>query len=466
MIGGGITGVMTAYYLAKAGKKVVLIEGERLGLGETGFTTAFLSSVIDEPLTKLRKRFGDKKAAMAWQAGQAAIDEFARLVQVENIACDFTRCPVRIYAAGEQDVQGLERQISLARRYGFTMSFEKTDQHFPWGYAELADQAKFHPREFLLAIAKKSVELGVKIYENSPVTDFRGKDGLIVGTKEGSVTAREIVEATHTAIDHPIEVPARLEPYLSYVIEAQVPKGIFAEGIYWDTEDPYHYFRLDPQASFDRLILGGEDVKSSEVKGQTQSYKKLEEYLRWLTKGVPITINRRWSGQILESTDGLPFIGRSLTNVHHLIATGYAGNGMTFGLAAGQVITDIIIGRDNPFIELFSLTRFKAMPNVFAQAWNFVSHFVGDRLAPRNNEIAAIAPDSGAVVVRNGKKVAVSKDTDGSVKMVSGVCTHLGCVVGWNSTDKTWDCPCHGSKFARDGKVLNGPATKPLEEIK
>jgi glycine/D-amino acid oxidase-like deaminating enzyme/nitrite reductase/ring-hydroxylating ferredoxin subunit len=464
VIGGGITGVMSAYYLAKAGKKVVLLESGRIGHGETGYTTAFITYVTDAKLKDLVKTFKEKKAKLVYESGRDIIDEMERIIEEEQIDCEFVRCPVSIYPTSEKDVAELKEEGELMKRLGFPFEYEEASEHFPWGRAIVQGQAKFHPRHFLLAVAEKAKAYGAQIYEGSAVVDFIGREGNIVKTKDGQVTAHEIVEATHNVIDHPIEVPARLETSLSYVIEARVPKGIFTEGIYWDTEDPYHYFRIDPKADYDRLILGGEDRKTG-TEDHGKEFEHLTEYLGWLLHDRDFSIIRKWSGQILESPDGIPFIGRSLTNSHHIIATGYAGNGMTFGTIAARVITDLIMGQENPLSDLYSPTRFKRPLTMFRLGIQMTKEWISGHLAPRHDDVTTIAPGCGAVVIRDGKKVAISKDDDGSVLMVSAVCTHLGCVVNWNIQDKTWDCPCHGSRFARDGKVVNGPANKPLPPV-
>ncbi len=465
VIGGGITGIMAAYYLGRAGKKVILVEGGSLGFGESGYTTAFITYIVDARLNDLRHRFGDTKAALVWKSGEEAIDEIERIVREENIDCEFVRTPVKIFAAKKEDVKALKKEEELAKRYGFPLVTNEGSEQFPFGYATAPRQAKFHPRKFLLGVAHAAERYGVKIFENSPVITFTGKEGNTVGTEEGSVTAHEIVEATHSTIDHPVEVPSRLEANRSYVIETRIRSGLFTEGIYWDTEDPYHYFRVDPKGEYDRLILGGEDHKTGNKTDADSHYLNLETYLRALLRGEAYTVHRRWSGQILETSDGLPFIGRSLTNSHHLIATGYGGNGMTFGVIAAQTITSLIKGEEALFGDLYSPKRFGGVPSILGLAWRFFMNFVVARIMPRSDDIAGIPSGSGQIILRHGKKVAVSKDHDGNVRMVSAVCTHLGCVVNYNNVENTWDCPCHGSRFARDGKVINGPAKRPLPQI-
>jgi glycine/D-amino acid oxidase-like deaminating enzyme/nitrite reductase/ring-hydroxylating ferredoxin subunit len=463
VIGGGITGLLSAYYVSGAGKSVILLEKDRLWHGETGYTTAFITSLIDARYVDVEKKFGREKARRVAKSGEDAIRELERIAQEENIECEFVRCPAIFYAHRDKEKKMLQDETEAGKRAGLPLSLHAGTSFFPYGYMQLEGQAKFHAGKFFAGLVKVLNERGVKLYEQTMVTEFTGTGGNTVKTTEGSVAAHEIIEATNAPIGNTVEFPSRLSAMQSYIIETHIPSGLFREGIYWNTEDPYHYFRIDKGEKADRFILGGEDHETGQGDGE-RAYAALKTYMDgFLGRAYPV--ENMWSGQVLETPDGLPFIGRSITNSHHLVATGYAGNGMTFGTIAARLMTDLILSRENPLADIYSPLRLKGVPSFLEMGWNYVSHLVSGWLSPRKGTPDDVLPGEGKVISVKGQKIAVSRDEKGNKKCVSAVCTHLGCVVDWNTTEKTWDCPCHGSRFAADGKVMNGPATKSLKPI-
>jgi Rieske Fe-S protein len=256
----------------------------------------------------------------------------------------------------------------------------------------------------------------------------------------------------------------KLALYTSYVIAGRVARGVVPDALWWDTADPYQFVRVEPQQDYDVVILGGEDHKTGQQHDTEVCYRSLEAHLRAIVPEVGLT--HRWSGQVIETHDGLPYIGQSAD--HQYSATGYAGNGLTFGTLAGLLISDAILGRANPWIELFDPAR-KALTRGL---WDYVKenadypyYLIRGRFAGAEaKSLRAVRRGQGMVIERNGAKVAAYRDTTGAVTLRSAICTHMRCTVGWNTAERTWDCPCHGSRFKPTGEVISGPAEAPLPE--
>jgi glycine/D-amino acid oxidase-like deaminating enzyme/nitrite reductase/ring-hydroxylating ferredoxin subunit len=462
VIGGGIAGIMTAYYLAKSGKSVALLEKDFLLSGETGNTTAFLTEIFDSGLHEVRKIFGKKLAKKTWEAGRLAVNEIERIARVEKIDCDFMRVPAYIFASDKQGFQSLRREYDLAQEMGFTNVeiFEMKNPSFKnYGYLKVENQAKFNARKFLIPLAKKAAAAGVKIFEKTEVLSCSGKNPTKVITSGENVTAKSVVVCTNAPNEKDLEAAMRVVAYQTYVLEIEIPKMKIEEAIYWDTSKPYKYFRIDGN----RMILGGMDHETGKQKGDP--YAELEKYFK-KTFGISnYKILKKWSGQVIESLDTLPFMGRTIFNKHRYIATGFAGAGMTMGTLSAMVNTDQILGRKNVYSEMFSTLRIKSIFKISLRGFNYFYHLFKDRFSRSDVSLDTLKKDSGAILNLNGEKVAVYKNEKGELNKLSAVCTHLKCIVNWNDSEKTWDCPCHGSRFKKTGEVLAGPAREPLIRI-
>lgn len=327
IIGGGLTGILTAYLLSKSGKKVAVLEKEKIGEGATEYTTAFITQVIDTDIEELVDLFGKKKAKLVWESGGKAIDLIEKIVSDEKIDCDFKRCSAFIYT-----------------------SFKKNQ-------TEIKNQAKFQPLKFLHTLAQKASENGVLIFEETEVLEVKGDNPVIVKTKNSTVQSQYAVISTYQPLGHPLEFFLKMGLYTSYVLEAKIPKKKLPEAIFWDRMSPYHYFRIDPQKTYDRLIIGGEDHRSELKISPEKNYQALEDYLKSIIPQIKYEITRKWAGPILETVDGLPFIGRMSRNDYHLVATGFSGNGMTYSAIAAQIFQDIILGNSNPWIPVYNPKR-------------------------------------------------------------------------------------------------------------
>jgi glycine/D-amino acid oxidase-like deaminating enzyme len=354
IIGGGLTGLLTAYLLVKNGKKVAVLEAGTLGSGATAYTTAFITQVIDTSLSDLTKLFGAKTAQRIWQAGQHAIETIETIVKKEKIDCEFQRCSARVCASSEKDYKKLENEHAAAERLRFATSLVKknTLPFEQYGFLEVKDQAKFHPLKFLSGLAEIVAASGGKIFEHSRALSLKEGPGRVtVKMAAGRVTAKDVIVATYAPFNNPRIGKYKKGMYSSYVFEVRLPEGIFTEGLYWDTESPYHYFRIDRRGTFDRMIVGGEDHRSELPVSTKKKFDALHEYLAGFLGGRSYEILRKWIGAVLEPVGGLPLIGAY--KPHQFVATGFSGNGMTYAMVSALIFRDLILGQKNPWIYVF-----------------------------------------------------------------------------------------------------------------
>jgi glycine/D-amino acid oxidase-like deaminating enzyme/nitrite reductase/ring-hydroxylating ferredoxin subunit len=474
VVGAGIVGLTTAYLMTKAGRSVAVVERDDAVEHDTGHTSAHLSMVTDAWLSELVDRFGRDHAQAAWDAGLAAIAQIDTIARNEDIACDFAWVPGYLHrplgAPGETDAKMFRDEAALAADLGFDAAFID-DVPFVGGPGVVfEDQARFHPRRYLAGVAKAILSAGGHIYRHSPVEEFRDEPRS-VRVNGHTIACDDIVLATHnplmgnTSVASATLFQTKLFLYSTYVVGGRAKKGVVPDGLFWDTANPYHYLRIEPHWDFDFVIFGGEDHKTGQADDTNACYERLERTLRKMVPGIDLT--HRWSGQVIETPDGLPYIGE--TAPHQFAATGFSGNGLTFGTLSAMMAADQIEGRHNPWLELFDTGRTKLRGG----SWNYVRenkdypyYMVRDRFAGVDaRSLRAIKRGEGRLLERNGEQVAASRNRDGSVTMVSAICTHMGCLVDWNTAERTWDCPCHGSRFKPNGEVIGGPAESPLQKV-
>ncbi len=471
VIGGGITGLTAAYLLKRAGRSVALIDRGRIGGVDTGHTTAHLTCVTDLDLSELVTNFGRDHAQAVWDAGLAAIAEIDRIVGSENIDCHWEwvrgyKCAALTANAGQEGPR-LQKEAAIAADLGFDATFLEAVPFFDRPGVELGGQARFHPRKYLAAIAALVDGGGSHVFEQTESEEVIDEP-LSVTAAGHSISCAYVVIATHTPLMGKTSIASasllqtKLSLYSSYVLGGRVPKETLPDALFWDTADPYHYLRLDPHRDYDYVIFGGQDHKTGQSTNTEACYAALE---RTLKQSIPqIQITHRWSGQVIETHDGLPFIGE--TSSRQFAATGYAGNGMTFGTLAGVMARDAALGLPNPWRDLFDIGRTK----VKGGAWNYIKenkdypyYLIRDRFSgAQGTSLRALGRGKGKILELDGERVAAWRSEAGKVTLLSPICTHLGCVVGWNDAESTWDCPCHGSRFKPTGAVLSGPADSPL----
>lgn len=472
VIGAGIAGLTTAYRLAHAGQHVVVIDDGNTGGGETCRTTAHLVNALDDRYYELERLHGAEGARLAAESHTAAIDEIERIIRAESIECDFSRVDGYLFLAPGHDLRQLDDELKAAHRAGLA-GIVRVDRapltSFDTGPAlRFPRQAQFHILKYVQGVAQAAKQLGVRIHNHTHAHAFHGGDHAHVITDGGVVRARALVVATNTPVNDRVTMHTKQAAYRTYVVGGRVPRGSVRQILLWDTADPYHYVRIqssgDIASTHDVLIVGGEDHKTGQANDGEERFARLEAWTRERFPAVE-TFDYRWSGQVLEPVDGLAFIGRNPADEPNVyIATGDSGNGMTHGTIAGMLLTDLIVGRENPWAGLYepARTSLKAAGEFAKENVNVAVQYT-DLLTPGDvDDTNQIAAGHGAIIRRGASKVAVARADDGTLHECSAVCTHLGCVVQWNATERSWDCPCHGSRFSIDGHVLNGPAKEPL----
>lgn len=465
VIGGGISGLTTAYMLATSGKKVAVIEDGYLGSGETGRTTAHISYVFDRDYSELLKVHGQEKTKVAVESHKSAIDMIESITKKENIDCNFERVDGYLFSH-DNDREYLKEELKAL----YSLNFHEVKLvESPLDFHKLGKcllfprQAQFNVIKYLEGLAKSIIKNKGLIFTETHAKEI---DSLGIVTEKGfKIKAKNVVVATNAPVNGN-SIYLKQAPYRTYVIAGLVPKGSVPKILLWDTEEPYHYVRTqDHDNSSDLLIIGGEDHRTGQKNDGKKRYFALE---KWARKIFPMIKNImfRWSGQVLESVDGWAFIGKNPGSENMYVVTGDSGSGMTHGTIAGMLISDLILGKKNDWEEIYSPSRkdvfitkrfFKESVNTGEQ---YLDWFKINHVYPKMKK------DEGAIIQAGLKKVAAYKDKRGKVHLHSAVCPHKGCVVQWNDSEKSFDCPCHGSRFTAEGEVMNGPANKGLSQWK
>lgn len=467
IVGAGITGLTAAVLLKRGGKRVAVIEKGRIGGGETGNTTAHITEAIDRGYQSVARSFSKKAARLVAKAGRASIEQIASLVSELSIKCRFQRVPGYLYTEKRSYVGEVKREARAAAEAGLRAKFV-TEVPLPFpvrGAVLFEDQAQFHPRQYIHGLASYIPGDGNHIFDETHVHDITEGEPCVIETSGGKVTAHSVFMATNVPIVGFTTLHTRAAAYRTYAIAYRVT-GDHPDGLFWDTADPYHYTRWQETDSGTYLMVGGEDHKVGQADDTEKCFERVNQFAIEHFGSNPI--HSRWSGQVIEPIDGLPFIGGS-GKIY--VSTGYSGQGMTFGTLGAMIVSDLIEGRENRFADLFDEKRIHvrgAVKEFLTENVDFPKHIVADRIARRDvdgKSTDAVEPGEGKILSVGGKKIAAYRDDSGSLFALSPVCTHLKCDVAWNSAERSWDCPCHGSRFAVDGRVLNGPAREPLQEL-
>jgi glycine/D-amino acid oxidase-like deaminating enzyme/nitrite reductase/ring-hydroxylating ferredoxin subunit len=468
VVGGGLGGLTTAYLLAREGLSVVLLEALQLGEGETAHTTAHLA-VPDDRYSYIEDAHGEEAARVVAESFAAAIDLVEEISTHEGIDCDFLRLDGFLISCASHPEDELAKELAASRRAGVQVTRENSA---PWPHwcsstpcLRFSDQAQFHPLRFLSGLARAVERHGGVIHVDTRVTDIReGSDGVVVTTASGKVRAEHVVVATNTPINDRVKMHTKLSAHQTYAVAARIQPGSMQRILMWDDGDPYYYVRTAQlDADTEVLIVGGQDHKVGQDANPEERYAAL---IAWVREHFPQAgeIVHRWSGEVMEPLDGIAYLGRNPGNDRVYVITGDSGNGMTHTTAGAILITDLITGRPNRWLATYDPARkpfkeaiefAKEQANNAAQYADWLSR--GDVAA-----VGEIARGEGALVRHGLKKFAVYRDDDGGLHARSATCPHMGCIVQWNTSEKTWDCPCHGSRFSRYGTVLHGPAVSAL----
>jgi glycine/D-amino acid oxidase-like deaminating enzyme/nitrite reductase/ring-hydroxylating ferredoxin subunit len=464
VVGAGITGLSAACLLAEQGASVIVIDAGPVCAGATGYTTAKITSLHGLAYTELVERYDRGRARLYGEANEAAIGEIARLVADHGIECAFERRAHVVYTTEPGTAESVRQETELAAGLGLPASLT-TETELPFDVAaaiRFDNQAQFHPRAYGLGLAAAIRARGGCIYANTRARRIDGRARLVV-TDRGELRGDAVVVATHLPINEMGAYFARTEAWRSYALAFAVD-GTPLGDMYITIDSPTRSLRM----AGEHLIVGGEGHKVGADPDTSAHYRNLEH---WAGEHFDVgEAVHRWSAQDWSAADGVPFIGRMAGAGDGVyVATAFNKWGMAHGTVAAMIIRDLIGGRDNPWLEVYDATRIapaQSVKGVVCANLSVAKHFVGDRLGLADrNAVDALAPGEGVVARIGRRPAAVSRDDAGAVHAVSAVCTHLGCVVRFNAAEQSWDCPCHGSRFDRDGRVLEGPAVDHLAAV-
>ncbi|HYN06910.1 MAG TPA: FAD-dependent oxidoreductase [Vicinamibacterales bacterium] len=472
IVGAGIAGMTTAYLLVEAGQSVVVIDDGRIGNGMTAATSAHLSTAIDAGYADIEHMHGPQGARVVAASHLSAIDRIEAIVRDETIDCDFERVDGYLFR-GETTDADLDGELAAVHRAGLSdvvrMSRAPLEAFDTGPCLQFPRQAQFHPLKYLSGLARAIARKGGRIYTNTHADRIQGGDGARVTAGDHAITSRAVVVATNTPVNDLVAIHTKQAAYMTYVVGIRVPPRSVTAALFWDLEQPYHYVRVLSGAAAegdDLLLVGGEDHKTGQADDGAERHARLEA---WARQRFPSAADTElvWAGQVMEPVDGVAFIGRNPLDANNVfIATGDAGMGLTHGTIAGILLTDLFLERANDWAELYnpSRTPLRAVGEYVKEAANMAAQY-GDWLTSGDvGSVDAVGRDSGAILRRGVSKVAVYRDEHGKLHEYSAVCPHLGCIVQWNDSEKTWDCPCHGSRFDKHGSVINGPANTGLRD--
>ena len=462
IIGGGIVGITTARLLKDRGLSVAVIEARRVGRQVTGKSTAKMSSQHGASRYQtLESKFGEARARLYAEAQEAGIRRISQLAAQHGVDADIEPMPAYVYTRDESYVSKLEKEVEVAQRLGLPASLTR-DTGLPFDVLAAMrwdNQAQFHPVKYVAGLAATIPGEGCHVFENSRAVDY---EPTRVVTERGTVSARHVVMATHLPLGQVGMYYATNYPKAEPVIAAPIRR--VPPGMYKNAEEPGHSIRTHRGAGGQIYgIVAGTHFKPGHAEEEQRYLADIE---RWLTENFDAgPIEYRWVNEDYTPMDGAPFIGWSSSSGGYLVATGFDAWGISNGTVAAEIIADLATGAENPWLEMFDATRVKPIagaPEFVKENVAVAAHLVGGYLGSKAKSYDELGPGEAAILKVDGDNVAAYRDEGGALHAVSAVCTHLGCLVGWNQTDKTWDCPCHGSRFELSGEVIHGPATQPL----
>lgn len=469
VIGSGIAGLSTAYELARRGSIVIVLDRGPIARGMTARTTAHLTSALDDFYKELIKIRGEGLAKTHFASQASSIDRIDRIRAEEGIDCDFARLDAFLFLAPGDDPKILDEESAACRKVGFRgvgrVARSPLKSWQAEAYLRFPEQGRFHPVKYVDGLATAIERRAGRLFADTCVTEVKETEhGVTVKTMDGhTVSAEAAVVATNAPINDRITIHAKQAPYRTYVLAGLVEKGSIPDALYWDTEEPYHYVRLHPWGDVDLLLVGGEDHKTGQADDADERFSRLEE---WGRERFPLLkeVRYRWSGQVMDTIDYVAFIGRNPGNDRIYVATGDSGQGITHGVVAGMLLSDLILDGTSRWSDVYEPARkpLRAVSNFLSEglsvAANLTEHITGGEIEGPEELDAG----EGGLLRLGLSKFAVCRDEQGKVHSHSATCTHAGCVIHWNSFEQCWDCPCHGSHFAADGTALNGPAIEPL----
>lgn len=468
--GGGITGVTTAYRLQKSGKKVLLLEAHNIGFGTTGGTTSFINNYFDSRYTDVEKDFGADQAKLLSQCGPEVMRFIRKVIAEHHIECDHADpVPAFLYSLDEKQDKALAEEYEAMKRVELSVA-QVTGMAFALPHRKMIKiegQAQFHPLKFINGLVEEFIKMGGTLETGVRVLNVSGDDEKVTVETEGQhYTVPHFVWATHNMVGYN-RFQFNNAPYRSYVIAFKVKNGSYPRIQATDMSDTYYYFRSQKIDDEEYIIAGGEDHKTGQEDDTEQRFRSLEQYTAQYFDIEEVKY--RWSSQYYIPADGLPYIGHFPGEKNIFMATGYSGNGITFGTLAGLIIADLITTGSNRFGELFKPSRIKpiaAAVDAIKENANVAYTLLKDKIfVEKIKDLDQIPSGNGKVVRHDGHTLAVYRDESGGITALNSTCTHMGCNVAFNPSEKSWDCPCHGARYDLEGQVLTGPAVRGLEKI-
>jgi glycine/D-amino acid oxidase-like deaminating enzyme/nitrite reductase/ring-hydroxylating ferredoxin subunit len=474
VVGGGIAGLSVAYEAARRGMSVAVVDDGAVGSGETGRTTAHLASAVDDHYHVIESIHGEQAARVVAASHSAAIDRIEAIAAEEGIACGFERVDGWLFARPGEDPGILDMEYEAASRAGLEVhrGARAPIPGFDTGPAlRFPRQGQMHPLRYLTGLAEAALRRGVTLYTGHATEIEGGRDAGVLLQTGKRIKAGSVVVATNVPVNDRLSMHTKLEPQRTYVTAFKVPAGSLPRALLWDTDDPYHYIRVVADAEDDPdselLLVGGEDHPVGQADDFDRRYASLEAWTR-LRYPMAGETYAAWSGQIVETLDGLAYIGRNPGDHDNVyIVTGDSGNGLTHGAISGLILPDLIRGKPHPWADAYRPGRLpaKAAGELGRHGLRMAARYADWVKAGTAAGERDLEPGEGAVVRHGLRPVAVYRDLDGQFHRMSAICPHLKCVVAWNASEQTWDCPCHGSRFNRRGHVINGPANRDLAHL-
>ena len=471
VVGSGIAGISTAYELSQRGKSVIVIDRKRIAGGMTARTSAHLAPLCDDLISEMKKVKGAEAARLFYESQAAAIDRIEAVQKSEGIDCDFRRLDGFLFQGREMPAGIIDQELDAVREVGAPVHrlvgvpLNGCEGRQVLRYPR---QATFHPLKYLAGLAKACHERGVTFFADSPVVEVSEESSRVVlKTDRGAIRAANAVIATNSSITDRFALHTKVAPYRSYVVTFEIARGMLPDALYWDTEDPYHYVRLQPgPGRLDFVLVGGEDHKSGEADDAGKRLARLQAWARELIPNLG-AVTHEWSGQVLETIDYAGFIGRDPGCQRIYVSMGDSGQGLTHGVMGAMLNSALISGEQSPWADLYSPGRapLKAAKNYVVENLTTLKN-LSEYLAPGElSSLGELKAGQGAIVRRGMEKLAAYRDEHGGLHVHSAACTHIGCHLHWNSFETCWDCPCHGSMFDVGGQPINAPAGDPLTKV-
>ncbi|MBF6609098.1 MAG: FAD-dependent oxidoreductase [Flavobacterium sp.] len=471
IIGGGITGITTAQLLKEAGFKVTVLEARKVGGGSTGHSTGNLYAMIEQGFETIKDKYDLATVRAIAQGRKNAVDFIEANVDRFAITCDFRRQPWISYAATPGQESKLETEYQEARACGLSAS-KLAPGDIPFTMVSgvrVENQAQFNPLRYVQQLAMAIADEDCVIYENTPAVSINEEEiNAVIETDNGRVFANYVIHATHTPKGLMVDFHSVLGPYREYGVAARLASGQYPEGTFWgyyNVNDRFSIRTYDHDGE-QRVIVVGQPHKVGTKEDNWQNITHIENFIREQFDVAEFT--HRWGAQNYKPADALPYIGYRSEGSRILLATGFSSDGLTYGTLAAMVLRDILIGTETTYTKLFDSTRHnpaKAAAKVIKENISNAGEIIKDYIFFKDANLTDIPETEGKVIEVDGKKVAVYHESNGVVKACSAICTHMGCVVHWNNAERTWDCPCHASRFDTDGSIIEGPALTPLAQV-